>query len=322
MKLPHEFYKLPLCFDAKRLAQEVLSFQADDWIPHPDGFTGNCSIPLISLNGELNNAFNGPMKPTQALLNSPYLQQVIASFGEVFGRSRLMRLAPGQEVPSHTDTNYHWFHRVRIHIPIITDEDVLFYVGDKHVHMGAGETWIFDSWKHHHVENNGQTNRVHLVIDTSGSSKFWRMIEQSGTPKNDYQLSNDQIKHLPFSPQNNTQIFTENFNSPLVMSPGELDGMLSIVMSELRAVPANNQDGIAQVNEVLQQFSQDWRHIWYVHADKESGWMHYQKLRMHILRLSESFSEELVATNLVEIALVLKYCVIAPALNVELANFK
>lgn len=74
---------------------------------HPAGYEGNASLPLISLNGEMNDAFNGPMKPTEKLERVPYIMQVLASFDEVFGRSRLMQLGPECAVPEHFDANYH-----------------------------------------------------------------------------------------------------------------------------------------------------------------------------------------------------------------------
>ena len=120
------------------MTEEVLAFDASEWLPHVQGYAGNSSIPLISLNGEMNDDFNGPMKVTEKLRRSPYIRQVIASFGEVFGRSRLMGLDAKCSVPEHRDVNYHWYNRVRIHVPVITNPDVLFYCGDTHVHMAAG----------------------------------------------------------------------------------------------------------------------------------------------------------------------------------------
>ena len=144
MRLASEFIRLPLRFDIERLIHEVDAFDESEWLPHVQGFPGNTAIPLISLHGQMNDAFNGPMKVTEKLERSPYIQQVLASFGEVFGRSRLMGLRGNCTVPEHQDINYHWYSRVRIHIPVITNPNVLFYCGDRVVHMAAGEAWIFD----------------------------------------------------------------------------------------------------------------------------------------------------------------------------------
>ena len=144
------------------------------WLDHPSGLAGNSAVPLVSVDGAMNHAFDGAMKPTEALLNSAYLHQVVASFGEVVARSRLMRLAPGAKVAEHVDFNYHWVSRVRIHVPIITNPAVTFYCGDESVHMAEGESWLFDSWRRHRVLNESNQARTHLVIDLAGSSRCWR----------------------------------------------------------------------------------------------------------------------------------------------------
>jgi len=151
MKLKREFYKLPVQFDAARLAAEAEQFSEQEWREHPQKYQGNSSVPLITVNGGINDAIDGPMATTELLARCPYIQQVLAAFNTVFGRSRLMRLAPGSEVPTHNDVHYYWRNRVRIHIPIITEPSVQFICGKKSVHMAAGEAWIFDSWKPHRV---------------------------------------------------------------------------------------------------------------------------------------------------------------------------
>ena len=176
MQLTRPFIRLPLAFDAARLAEELSNIEAAAWMPHPSGMAGNSAVALISRAGGDNDDFSGAMAVTPHLERSPYHQQVMASFNEVLSRSRLMKLAAGNEVASHIDFNYHWYSRVRIHIPLITNPDVLFSCGDEQVHMQTGECWIFDSWRRHQVVNGGTEDRVHLVLDTSGSSRFWQMV--------------------------------------------------------------------------------------------------------------------------------------------------
>ena len=120
-------------------------------------------MPLLSVEGGNNDFFAGPMAETRWLRQSPYLRQVLASFSVVFGRSRLMGLSGGAEVPAHCDINYHWFSRVRIHVPVITFPEVTFHCGDRSLHMAAGEAWIFDNWRPHRVVNPSAQLRVHLV---------------------------------------------------------------------------------------------------------------------------------------------------------------
>src|SRR5579884_3328849 len=179
MKLPLPFYRLPFRFDVERLRTEIEQFEASDWQRHPTGFEGNSAIRLITVEGTENDDFVGPMRPTAHLGRCPYIRQVLAHFGVVWSRSRLMRLAPGASVPAHSDVNYHWFYRVRVHIPIVTHPAVRFTCGGQSVHMGAGEAWIFDNWREHSVHNGSAQERIHLVADTVGNAGFWALVGRS-----------------------------------------------------------------------------------------------------------------------------------------------
>ena len=182
MKLDQPFYRLPVRFDVQRLREEVAAQPAAAWDRHPNDIKGNRSLRLISVNGGENDDVDGVMLPTPHLTQSPYLQQVLASFGVVWSRSRLLKLEPFAGVPQHADINYHWFNRVRLHIPIVTHANVSFVCGDDAVHMAEGEAWIFDNWRLHRVENPVDAERIHLVADTAGSASFWRFVTQSESP--------------------------------------------------------------------------------------------------------------------------------------------
>jgi hypothetical protein len=108
-------------------------------LPHPAGLRGNSAVPLISRDGGDNDDFHGCMRTTPHLHGCQYLQQVMASFDEVLGRSRLMKLAPHCEVSTHVDFNYYWYTRVRVHVPITTNPGVIFHCGPIAPVMTPGE---------------------------------------------------------------------------------------------------------------------------------------------------------------------------------------
>ncbi|MBI86374.1 MAG: zinc chelation protein SecC [Planctomycetaceae bacterium] len=280
MRLAAEFIRLPYRFDVEQLQKEVLAIDPSDWITHPSGFAGNSSLPLISVQGEMNDAFHGAMKPTEFLVKSPYLQQVLASFGEVFGRSRLMLLASSQEVPPHVDTNYHWHNRVRIHIPITTNPAVIFCCRDQQVWMRAGETWIFDAWQNHSVHNQSDEDRIHLVIDTAGSAKFWDLVNASEQNPQIGESQQGQHKeiYVPYVEGKKTTILTERYNSPLVMTPGEVDYLVSDIINDLVANQENDPMPMERFVRIANQFRQNWRVVWSLHADTQEGWSKYDAL--------------------------------------------
>ena len=80
MKLPKPFFRLPVRFDAERLRAEMEALPASAWSRHPQEYEGNTAARLISVGGTQTDFFVGAMAPTPALLASPYLQQVLASF--------------------------------------------------------------------------------------------------------------------------------------------------------------------------------------------------------------------------------------------------
>ena len=277
MRLSSEFIKLPFLFDIERLQQEVNAFLAHEWQPHPNLIPGNYSIPLISADGGLNDNMSGQMLVTEKLRKSPYLQQVIASFNEVFGRSRLMRLDSTYQVPEHCDMHYHWFDRVRIHIPIITNEKVRFHCADKSVHMAAGEAWLFDSWKMHKVINESQLSRVHLVIDTCGSSKFWEMVKNSAH----YPFTDPpsiKTKSIIYKEGYQPTIRTEKYNAPRIISPGEINYLVQDLIDDVKLNKTNNSLAQQEFLKRVDAFRKDWLTIWSQYGNELEGIPHFQKI--------------------------------------------
>lgn len=320
MKLDSEFYRLPLRFDTERLKLEATSFAESDWIPHPMDYRGNTSIPLISVNGGRNDNFAGPMAVTPELGKCPYIKQVIASFDEVFGRSRLMRLEPGSEVPVHSDINYHWYSRVRIHIPIVTFPEVIFYCGNRHVHMKEGETWIFNSWEMHKVINGSDRNRIHLVIDTSGSSRFWDLVSKSDQPHREIFFNDVEPAYLPFDASAKTVIKTEKFNAPVVMTPGELDALCIELINDVSGYNRNSTDDVRLLNRSLNAFRQDWRAIWAQHGPTEEGWNMYETCLMTVSKEISTIDSLIMQSNKGNALQVLKSRILSNSLNPQLVN--
>ena len=233
---------------------------------HPSGLNGNSAVALISRDGQDNHDFDGPMCTTPYLKQLPYASQAMTSFDEILGRSRLMRLEPGAEVSTHVDFNYHWLNRVRVHIPVVTEQAVTFWCGDQKVHMKAGECWIFDSWSRHRVTHEGSSPRVHLVIDLSGSSRFWRMVTKAPVME-PIKIKPDNQYHEPR---------TERFNTSPIMAPGELDALVDRLLADLSLQPANNPELLAHYEDILSDFKHDWRQVWYEHGPGTSGIASYR----------------------------------------------
>lgn len=278
MEIARPFIRLPFAFDADALAHEVMALSDEAWMDHPLGLRGNFAAPLISRDGSDNDDFHGRMCMTARLAACPYLQQVMASFGEVLGRSRLMKLAPGCEVSEHIDFNYHWYTRVRIHIPITTNPGVTFYCADESVHMRPGECWIFNSWRRHRVMNAGTEERIHLVVDAAGSSRFWRTVRrmQQLDPHTDATAIDALVERIPFEPQKQVRVLTEQFNIAPVMSPGEIDALVADLARDFSQSASNDRHRVSHYANLLSDFARDWREIWHQYGYRRDGWPAYR----------------------------------------------
>jgi len=317
MRLPRPFQRLSVRFDADRMREEIERMPHSAWAAHPNDIPGNSSIRLISVNGAQNDDVNGRMAMTPNLAKSAYLRQILASFGVVWGRSRLMRLAPGASVPQHADVNYHWFSRVRLHIPIVTDPEVRFFCGDEAVHMAAGEAWLFDNWRLHRVENASGRERIHLVADTSGSSSFWQFVANSQSPES---------KDLAFAydPQRPTTLMTEQTMLAAVMHPAEVEMLIRDLRSELVAgdAPAAAVQ-LARYHALLESFCKDWRQLYLLHGVGELTWSEFANLRDGVREVSKALGEGLVVrTNRVAAHVVLEGRVLRPMLTAAAAPDK
>jgi hypothetical protein len=278
VKLARPFCRLPVRFDVERLRAEVEALPADAWSRHPSEYDGNTAARLITVGGTQNDFVGGEMQPTPALLASPYLQQVLASFGTVWSRSRLMRLAGGGSVPAHSDINYHWFHRVRVHIPVITRPEVRFHCADQNVHMAAGEAWIFDNWRQHKVLNPASDARIHLVADTAGSSDFWRLAAR-GQAEN-FGQQNPDTRLIAFDPAARPKLLIERFNVAPVMPPAEVEQLAFDLLADLAPADERPESAAAvrQFIRVIVDFCHDWRSIWSLFGDALGTRVQYEQL--------------------------------------------
>ena len=285
MRLDQPLLQLPIAFSAQTLAAEVQALPASAWEPHPTGFPGNDAVLLVTPGGELSQGIEGPMAPTEHLLRCPYIMQVMAELGGVWGRSRLMGLDPAAEVPAHVDVNYYWRTHLRIHIPVVTNPEVIFTCGDDSVHMKAGECWVFDSFQWHDVQNFGKDKRVHLVLDTVGGEAIWDLLRAAGSP------SVEPRQALPLGQTTVDSLLFEQVNVPKVMSPWEIRCHMAFITEHLEPDPQSDA-----VLERLDKFEDAWAAGWARFGTSDEGIPTYRDLLTAVKR-------DLVALGVAQISL-------------------
>lgn len=302
MRLSRPFFQLPVLFEVERLQAEVASLPVEAWAPHPDRLTGNSAARLISAGGGETDSMQGQMLPTARLAAMPYVRQILAGFGVVWSRSRLMRLAPGAGVPEHADIKYHWHTRVRLHIPIFTLPQVRFHCGGESVHMGAGEAWIFDNWRRHHVENGSDAERIHLVADTSGTAAFWQFACGQPPPRTQWRtVARNSAAHPP--------LLTESGQRSPVMPAAEVQMLIDDLRAELAATTdsAEARARAARFSKVLESFIHDWRQLCALHGTGGRARAKFVRLAHAVHQAASSLADGLVMrTNSVSALLVLE----------------
>lgn len=270
MRLKTQLLRLPKSFDAARLAAEAAALPPSAWVPHPGNYPGNDAVLLVTPNGTMTNGFVGPMAPTAHLLACPYIMEVMGEIGAVWGRSRLMGLGAGAVVPAHVDANYHWRTHMRVHIPVITNPDVVFTCGDDQVHMAAGECWVFDSFRMHNVRNGGGAKRIHLVLDTVGGEEMWDLIDSAQNPDHQPQPGS--------APRTGAErLRFERVELQPVMSPWEVRSHIAFLAEHM----APNA-GVDAAFAALDRFLWEWTALWGQYGGSAEGAGAYRRLMVQL----------------------------------------
>jgi gentisate 1,2-dioxygenase len=162
-------------FDISKVKEEVISFQ-DQWEKdvsrqkkykeHKDTKTYMLQdVPLTWSKGQTLN----PVKKYENDYEWEILSDIFTGLNNKYSGSiaRVMyiNLPSGKNVPYHKDSGYYLYNVRRFHIPILTNNLVYYTVGDEKKVMREGECWEINNNSYHSVSNNGDSDRVHLVID-------------------------------------------------------------------------------------------------------------------------------------------------------------
>jgi hypothetical protein len=168
--------QLPFQFDPALLARDLEILNSTEWTNHfvRQNYDGNWSVkPLRAAKGETHpirmiyaNPTCRDFVDTPLLQRCAYFQQVLATFQCELHCVRLMRLGTGSHIKEHTDPDLDFdTGMVRLHVPVLTNDAVEFYLNRTRVVLAAGTCWYLRLSDPHRVSNLGPTDRIHLVID-------------------------------------------------------------------------------------------------------------------------------------------------------------
>ena len=164
--------RLPPVYDLKKLLQDLdalrhIHGQAQPGPYHNGEWTG------VSLHAQGGSQTAMPVVPgmesyawTEASAHTPYFRQILEALDCPKQVVRVLTLPPGGVIGEHFDLNTNFQSGLlRLHIPLVTDPDVVFVIDGVRCRWDAGALYYGDFSRLHHVENHSQITRVHLVID-------------------------------------------------------------------------------------------------------------------------------------------------------------
>jgi hypothetical protein len=103
----------------------------------------------------------------QALLQ-PVLDAAVRPYGYargVFPRVMLARMAPGGIIQPHRDNMPAALWPHKIHVPLLTNDKVGFYIEPHTYHFPVGEAVEVNNLDVHAVKNEGDSDRIHLIFE-------------------------------------------------------------------------------------------------------------------------------------------------------------
>ena len=159
----------------ENLLKSVTSLTQEDWLGYRERKTaggaaaGNTdTIPLMY---DLKHRLNSAILHENYKRFSVYIDEVVLSTKQQIGevkvqQAMLARLRASTVIPKHRDKGPLTAKTHRIHVPVITNEQCIFTIDDESKNLKPGQIWIVDNvGRHHGVTNNGDVDRVHLIID-------------------------------------------------------------------------------------------------------------------------------------------------------------
>jgi len=191
------YAKINLPFNAVAAQSEINRLTADNWVRHfntvnyqgewtvlalrsPGGVMNNIIPDLMSHDDYVDTALMAECPSIKKLLNSMYCEVLSA---------RLLNLKKGAFIKEHRDVELAFEKgEARLHFPVFTNTGVAFYVNDELVTMREGDCWYINANLKHRVANNGDADRIHLVIDCKVNHWLEAIFEKAETK---YELQQD-----------------------------------------------------------------------------------------------------------------------------------
>jgi hypothetical protein len=153
--------------DAARLRAEVEALPPELWHGTAGRVRAQQATEAIFLRGHAPAEGDRPVEDRPPLAQLPYARHLIYDMlGASPLRCLLARMPPGHLIPAHVDRAPYFSKTLRVHVPIVSSDQVLMYSNGLVYRMRPGEIWVLNNSSMHGVWNASvDVARVHMICD-------------------------------------------------------------------------------------------------------------------------------------------------------------
>lgn len=98
----------------------------------------------------------------------PLMESISANLSikkPTFSKAMLARLKAGGRIEKHSDGAGSNLSSHKIHVPLISNPNVRFHIGDKTCHLEVGRAYEVNNIVKHGVDNLGDEDRIHFIFE-------------------------------------------------------------------------------------------------------------------------------------------------------------
>jgi len=162
-------------FNVSAIADQLYKYP-DDWFLNQErqntfkAHKETYSIPIYDYDfdwriNEPYSVIRNTNQPVMIELISPIVKTFEQIHDGKIGKCMFISLPAHKNVEEHNDLGEYLGVVRRHHIAITTNDNALFFVNKESKNMKTGECWEINNSHRHSVQNNGDTERIHLMFD-------------------------------------------------------------------------------------------------------------------------------------------------------------
>ena len=159
--------RLPVHFDLAQLIAEFHTIDGSLWGSRAGRVGVHVQTEAVFLRGYAPAEGDLPIEDREVLASLPFTRALIYNiFQAQPQRCLFAKLRAQGEIRPHIDQGAYFERTIRIHLPIVTNPQVIMVADKQSFHMQAGEAWALNNSAVHGVINAHPTQaRTHLICD-------------------------------------------------------------------------------------------------------------------------------------------------------------